>query len=184
MRIISGVNKGMKLISPPDESVRPTIDRIKEAAFNMMQFSVENALFLDMFSGSGQMGIEAVARGAVQAWMFDTSASSMRVIKQNVDKARFADKCVLKQGSYISLLSMHDRPVFDLVYIDPPFGQNIFAEALEFTVNNGIVRESGMIIIETPKGTPLPESIGCFKAKTKNYGQISLTAYRADEKEL
>ena len=184
MRIISGINKGMKLISPPDESVRPTIDRIKEAAFNMMQFYVENAVFLDMFSGSGQMGIEACARGAECAYMFDTSAQSMRVMRENVKKTGFENKCILKQGSYTSLLSMHDRPVFDLVYIDPPFGMNIFTEALNFITDNGLIRDSGMIIVETPKGTALPERIGKFMAKTKNYGQISLTAYKINEEEL
>ena len=72
----------------------------------------------------------------------------------------------------------------DLVYIDPPFGMNIFTEALNFITDNGLIRDSGMIIVETPKGTPLPERIGKFMAKTKNYGQISLTAYKINEEEL
>lgn len=184
MRIISGVNKGMKLVSPPDESVRPTIDRIKEAAFNIMQFSVENSRFLDMFSGSGQMGIEACARGAEEVWMFDPSASSMKVIRANVEKAGFADKCILKQSSYTSLLAGANKPVFDLAYIDPPFGEDLFEAALEFLFGNGFIAPGGTVIVETPKGKKLPEAYGRFKAKVKNYGQIALTVYRADEEEL
>lgn len=181
MRIISGVNKGMKLLSPQGEDVRPTIDRIKEAAFNIMQFSLENSVFLDMFSGTGQMGIEALARGASKAYFFDPSAASMKVIKANVEKTGFASKAVLRQASYSSLLGMSPKPKFDLVYIDPPFGADLFEEALNFLVENELVVNGAYILVETPKGTPLPSSIGPFTAKVKNYGQISLTVYKNEE---
>ncbi len=181
MRIISGVNKGMKLLSPAGEDIRPTIDRIKEAAFNIMQFSLENGVFLDMFSGSGQMGIEAIARGASKAYFFDPAASSMRVIKANVEKCGFTEKAVLRQSSYTALAGMSPKPKFDLVYIDPPFDTNLFEDALNFLVDNELVVDGAVIIVETPKGHPLPPKVGCFSAKVKNYGKLSLTVYRNEE---
>lgn len=181
MRIISGVNKGMKLLSPMGEDIRPTIDRVKEAAFNIMQFSLENGVFLDMFSGTGQMGIEAIARGAAKAYFFDPSASSMKVIKANVEKCGFSEKAVLRQSSYIALAGMAPKPKFDLVYIDPPFASNLFEDALSFLVENELVVNGAIIIVETPKGKALPEKVGDFTAKTKHYGQISLTIYKNEE---
>lgn len=181
MRIISGKNKGMKLFSPVGEDIRPTIDRVKEAAFNIMQFSLENSVFLDMFSGTGQMGIEAIARGASKAYFFDPSLASMKVIKANIEKSGFGDKAVVRQSSYSALMGMAPGPKFDLVYIDPPFNSNLFEEALNFLVENGLVVNGAVIIVEAPKGQKLPEKVGDFTAKTKNYGQITLTVYRNEE---
>jgi len=181
LRIISGVNKGMKLISPIGDAVRPTIDRIKEAAFNIMQFELENGRFLDMFSGSGQMGIEALARGCNEAWFFDPDKAAMSVIKSNIQKTGFGDRAVVKQSSYQALTSAVPKPVFDLAYIDPPFGMNVFEEAITFLINNGFMAPGGIIIVETPKGTKLPDKIGDFENKVKNYGQISLNIYRIRE---
>lgn len=181
MRIISGVNKGMKLLSPAGDAVRPTIDRIKEAAFNIMQFELENGRFLDMFSGSGQMGIEALARGCNEAWFFDPDKASMAVIKSNITKTGFGDRAVVKQSSYQALRTVSPKPIFNLAYIDPPFGMNMFEEALTFLIDNEFMAPSGIIIVETPKGTVLPEKVGKFENRVKSYGQISLNIYKVRE---
>lgn len=181
MRIISGTNRGMKLFSPSNDKIRPTADMVKEAAFNIIQFSVENSRFLDMFSGTGQMGIEALSRGAQKAWFFDSSPEAVKLIKQNISKAGFENRAEVFCASYESLLTKVPKPVFDLVYIDPPFADGVFAKALDFLTGNGLLIDGATVIVESPKDTPLPERSGSFTIKRRNYGRISLSVYRNEE---
>ena len=131
MRVISGSLRGLRLAPPSGDRVRPTLDRVKEAAFNIIQFSVPGGRFLDMFAGSGQMGIEALSRGAASAWFFEPDAAAFRLLRGNVGRLPGGLDARLYQAPYARLAQLAPKPVFDVAYIDPPFGGGLFLEALD-----------------------------------------------------
>jgi 16S rRNA (guanine966-N2)-methyltransferase len=122
----------MRLLSPTGESVRPTLDRIKEAAFNIIQFELEGSVFLDMFSGSGQIGIEALSRGADKVYFFEPDSVAYRVLSQNLEKVNIPDSVFSYQAPFRKLGGIAPKPVFDIVYIDPPFAAGLYEESIRF----------------------------------------------------
>ena len=142
MRVISGSLRGLRLAPPSGDRVRPTLDRVKEAAFNIIQFSVPGGRFLDMFAGSGQMGIEALSRGAASAWFFEPDAAAFRLLRGNVGRLPGGLDARLYQAPYARLAQLAPKPVFDVAYIDPPFGGGLFLEALaDGAVTCGLPRD-------------------------------------------
>ena len=181
MRVISGSLRGLRLAPPSGDRVRPTLDRVKEAAFNIIQFSVPGGRFLDMFAGSGQMGIEALSRGAASAWFFEPAAAAFRLLRGNVGRLPGGLDARLYQAPYARLAQLAPKPVFDVAYIDPPFGGGLFLEALDFLIGGGYISAGGTVVCEAPRGTPLPPQLGPFAAKVRSYGKISLYVYTRNE---
>lgn len=177
MRVIAGIAGGRKLETPEDMLVRPTTDKVKEALFSSIQFEIEGRAVLDLFSGSGQLGIEALSRGASSAVFVDSSEKSISLIKRNVERCSFKAN-IVKQDSlaYISTTSS----VFDIAFLDPPYSVGLLQKALLLVSER--MNKSGVIIAENPCNEELPEMVGDFKlVRQKKYGKLQLSFYRFKE---
>ena len=181
MRVITGACRGRRLVSPKGDDVRPTTDNVKESVFSIIQFSVEGRSFLDAFAGSGQMGIEALSRGAKRAVFVDNSRSSLDVVRKNLELTGLkASSQVIAADTLSYLSSCRER--FDIAFLDPPYKQGLLQNALELlpSVMNG----SGYIICEHSSDEKLPERIGSFMIKKcYKYGKIMITVYSGEDVE-
>lgn len=180
MRVITGTARGRRLITLEGEDVRPTTDRVKEALFSIIQFETEGRKVLDLFAGSGQLGIEALSRGAKSAVFVDLSKKSVEVVKQNLESTGLGKNAiVLNTDSIAFAASRADR--YDVAFLDPPYRTGLLQKALPLTAN--IMNEGGVIVCEAPFDEELPETAGGFKmTKEYKYGKIKLVTYRFEEK--
>ena len=130
MRVITGSARGRRLETLEGEDVRPTTDRVKEAVFSIIQFETEGRVFLDLFAGSGQMGIEALSRGADSAYFVDNSKKSVETVKRNLKTTRLEDRAKVFQMDYRSFLAANSKS-FDIVFLDPPYKTGALQDSLE-----------------------------------------------------
>ena len=176
MRIITGSARGMTLISPKGDNVRPTTDMAKEGMFSSIQFEIEGARVLDLFCGSGQLGLEALSRGAAYAVFCDADAGSVAVTRQNAEKTGFADRCRILRTEYGEYLKLAGKAgeKFDLVFVDPPYDKNLAAEVVKRLWKNGLLNEGAAVICETDN-PDLQEELeageGVQKVKRYKYGR-------------
>ncbi len=179
MRVITGEARGRKLITLEGDDVRPTTDRVKESIFNIIQFDVEGAYVLDLFAGSGQLGIEALSRGAKHCTFVDASNRSIEVVKQNLKTVGFEKRASVFCGDgkmYITL----SRDKFDIALLDPPYNKKIIDSVLPFVAEK--MTENGVILCESELREELPETAGEFsKHREYKYGKIKITAYRKNK---
>lgn len=176
MRVITGTARGRKLETLSGEDVRPTTDMVKESVFSIIQFQVQGRMFLDLFAGSGQMGIEAISRGAKGAYFIDLRKDAVSVIRKNLASVGFEDKAQVRCADSIGFLS--SCPVnFDVAFIDPPYRKGLASKALELLPS--VMNQGGVIICETALEEELPESAGEFLLdRTYRYGKIKISTYR------
>lgn len=176
MRVITGIARGKNLKTLDGNDVRPTSQKVKEAVFSAIQFDIEGRRVLDLFAGSGQLGIEALSRGAKSAVFVDNSTASIRIIKQNIESTGFENSSKVYMSDYSSFTAM-SRDTFDIVFLDPPYKQGILVPALKSVLP--LMSDYGIIICEYPCEVEMPESIGGFAvAKTYRYGKINVSVYR------
>lgn len=176
MRIITGKARGKHLLALEGRDVRPTTDRVKESLFNIIQFEVEGRRFLDLFAGSGQVGLEAVSRGAREAVLVDSAKESIDVIRKNVENTDLSEQVRVVQSSFDGYLLRNDGK-FDIAFLDPPYGTGLLQQALPMTAER--MQKGGTIICEHPVGENMPEAAGDFlRTRTYKYGKIMLTFYR------
>lgn len=150
MRVISGIAKGTILYSLDGNTTRPTLDRVKEALFNIIQNNIYNAYVLDLFAGSGSLGIEALSRGANKAIFCDKSNNAIEIIKKNIEKTHIENKSQLIKQNYKKALQMLEgKYKFDLIFIDPPYADNIAVDAVSEIIEKDLLSEDGIIILET-----------------------------------
>lgn len=181
MRIITGTMRGKKLITPEGEAVRPTSDRVKEALFDILQFRIEGRRFLDLFAGSGQIGLEALSRGAAQAVLVDSSRASQQVIEKNVRAAGFGDRARLVPMDFASFLQS-DPGTYDIAFLDPPYRAGLLQQALPLAAER--MNPGGIIVCEHPREEVLPETAGEFaRYRQYRYGKVMLTSFCRAEKE-
>ena len=181
MRVITGSCRGRKLVSPTGDDVRPTTDNVKESVFSIIQFSVEGRSFLDAFAGSGQMGIEALSRGASGAVFVDNSRRSLEVVRKNLGLTGLAQKARVVNADTLSYLSSCMEK-FDIAFLDPPYREGLLQNALELLPQ--VMNESGYIICEHPADEELPQRTGDFIIKKSyRYGKIKITVYSGDKVE-
>ncbi len=174
MRVITGTARGRKLQEPKDASVRPTTDMVKEAIFSIVQFDVPGRRVLDLFAGTGQLGIEALSRGARECVFVDNSRASLALVRKNLELCHMTAQVV--QADALEYLARCGR--FDLVFIDPPYHAKLYGDILSAVFLFDILNEGGIIIVESMRGEPLPEASGPYaRGKTYSYGKISLTLY-------
>ena len=148
MRVISGKARGTKLNSIESLSTRPTLDRVKESLFNIIQNDIKDANVLDLFAGSGALGIECLSRGARFSVFCDNNAESIKMIKQNLDKTHLTENAKVINKSYESCLNtLNDK--FDLIFLDPPYKLDIAVKALKIILDKNILNNNGLVIIET-----------------------------------
>lgn len=179
MRIITGKARGKRLLTLEGRDVRPTTERIKESLFNIIQFDIEGRRFLDLFAGSGQVGLEAVSRGARCAVLVDSAKESIAVIQQNVKNTGLGEAVEVVQTTYDSYLR-RDEGKFDLAFLDPPYGTGLLQAALPMVASR--MNPGGTVICEHPVDEAVPETASDFqKVRDYKYGKIMLTIYRHKE---
>lgn len=181
MRVITGLARGRRLKTLPGNDVRPTSDRVKEGLFSSLQFDIEGRRFLDLFAGSGQMGIEALSRGCESCVFVDASKESIKIIKENVSACGFDDKSRIVHGDSLSFL-MTQSGSFDIAFLDPPYKADLLTKALNGVTK--IMSPYGTVICEHPFDITLPDSVNGFKSvKVYNYGKIRLTVYKKENED-
>ena len=174
MRVITGSAKGRRLKTPAGDDVRPTAERVKEALFSIIQFDIEGRRVLDLFAGSGQLGIEALSRGAKSAVFVDSSKTSVKLTEENLSITGFtANAKVVCSDSLAWLASCRDT--FDVVMLDPPYAAGLGQKLLEAVPR--IVARGGIITFETPADC-LPGELEGFDTSVYRYGRTWLTVYR------
>lgn len=171
LRVIAGSARSLKLKTPSGMDTRPTTDRIKETLFNMLQTDVADAVFIDLFSGSGAIGIEALSRGARKGYFVDNNTEAINCIRENVTFTKFESKAViLKQDCFTALNQITEKQA-DLIFMDPPYGKQYEQKALELLRDKPYVTDETLIIIEAGLDTELVnlEELGFEITKVKKY---------------
>lgn len=184
VRVISGTAKGMKLRTVDSQKTRPTLDRVKEAMFSMIQFSIPGALVLDLFSGNGSLGIEALSRGAAGALLNDYDPVCVQTIRGNLIHTGFSGKAELLQLDYREALQACRRRklLFDLILLDPPYRHMLVPSALCSEAAGAIMQEGGLAVAEHDRGETMEAQYGIFrKVKTKYYGTVGVSVYIAEK---
>lgn len=177
MRVVSGKARGTKLFSPKDYNVRPTADRIKESLFNILQPIVYESIVLDLFSGSGAIGIEFISRGSEKAFLVDNSKDSIDIITKNVKKCNFEDSIEIMNLDFEeSILKFSRRGIkFDYVFMDPPYGKYQLSKLVNLIFNGNVLKKSGIIIIESDHEDILEiNELQVKILKEKTYGRTKL----------
>lgn len=177
MRVITGTARGKRIITlPGDDIVRPTPERVKEGMFSAIQFDIEGRRILDLFAGCGQLGIEALSRGAEKATFVDASEQSLGVIRKNLDNTGFTDKARVIRSDFASFTAT-SRDIFDIVFIDPPYKAMLFEKAV--AAIEPILSDYGMVLCEHPSEVSLPEKIGgLVLSRSYRYGKVSVELYK------
>lgn len=176
MRIISGTARGRKLQEPDGRKIRPTTDKVKESVFNIIQFDIEGRKALDLFAGSGQLGIEALSRGAAFCTFVDKAPDSLRLVRTNIKAAGFEENALIVAGDGLGFLGSGEK--FDLIFLDPPYDTDLLEKALESVNKFDILRENGIMVCESQREKALPELTEPYHLlKEYNYGKIKITTY-------
>lgn len=178
MRVIAGKARGVQLKSPDGMSTRPTIDRVKEALFSIIQFDIPGTTVLDLFGGTGQLGIEAISRGAKSAVFVDSQDKACRTILENLKRAHVSEQGRVVRRDYLDYLNSCQEK-FDIIFLDPPYAEVYLETALKRITEIDILRSGGIIVAEHPLGKDLLfEFDGFTRSKDYKYGKVVLTFYR------
>lgn len=179
MRIITGLARGVKLQTLEGDATRPTAERVKEALFSMIQFELEDAHVLDLFAGSGQLGLEALSRGAEKAVFTDISGDATAIIKANAQKTRLFEKCRVLTMDYKDYIrAAKDKYKFDFIFIDPPYAMKLIPDVLRKISDADILSDDGIIVCESEDGEVLTDDkLNEYYEiiKEAKYGRIYLT---------
>lgn len=164
MRIITGRARGIKLDTLEGDMTRPTSERAKMAIFSSLQFELEGRRVLDLFAGSGQMGLEAVSRGAAHAVLVDQSKDAVKIITKNAEKTRLAEDCTVICSDFSEFLRQRrGKEPFDIVFIDPPYAMKACKAAVEAVLDNRLLKPHGFLVLES--GEPDPLGVGTLLAE-------------------
>lgn len=176
MRVISGTNRGQKLLGPKDSRSRPTEDKIKEAVFNIISPIKDSCLVVDLFACTGSIGIEFLSRGARKVYFSELKYDNIRIMKENLEKTRFLDKSVILKGHFQKNLDLINEDI-DYVYIDPPYASDYYTKSLDF-ISKSEFFKSSKIIVESDKYDDFSEEFDnlqlIFKRK---YGKKEISIY-------
>ncbi len=187
MRIITGRAKGIRLKTLEGDATRPTAERVKEAVFSMIQFDLEGREVLDLFAGSGQMGLEAVSRGAKHAVLVDRSKDAIRVIEENVAKTKLAADCSVCLSDCMDYIHRNRKKKFDIIFIDPPYASGLYPTVLEALNEYDMLKPTTMIVCEGDMENLLSQypslsSVYCSK-KISKYSRTVITILVPIQKE-
>ena len=173
MRVISGSARGKKLLCAEGLDVRPTLDRVKESIFNMIAFDLPEKNVLDLFSGSGALGIEALSRGAQSCTFIDKSAQSVNITKKNLEATHLLDSASVLNCDSIDFLKNTDKK-FDIIFIDPPYESDLYEKSLNAIKESGILADDGFIVLEYDATTPNFSADNFSIIKEKHYGRVTI----------
>jgi len=177
LRIISGKLKGRRLNTPRDNQIRPTTDKVKESIFNMLMPYIEDAVVIDLFSGTGNLGLEAISRGAKHCYFGDKARESLLLTKGNIQYCEVENQSTLISGEFERVLErIHQKT--DVIFLDPPYKAGLLENCLKKIEESEILSEDGVIVIEHGKQEILEDQIGIFtKIKEKRYGTILVSLF-------
>jgi len=174
MRIITGTARGRKLKTPENYDIRPTGDNVKESMFNIIQFDIEGRRVLDLFAGTGQLGIECLSRGAESAVFIDQSREAVKIVRENL-KTCGLSATVLQEDA---IAFLKHCGTFDLIFVDPPYDSGLYEPVLKQINLVDILSDGGIIVCEARRETALPEMTApYYKRKEYNYGKVKLGIY-------
>ena len=180
MRVISGKARGVNLKTPEGLLTRPTIDRVKEALFSIINFDIPTSNVLDLFGGTGQLGIEALSRGAKSAVFVDQREDACKLIKENLRRTKLEQDAKVVRMDYLDYLK-RNKDKFDIIFLDPPYAEVFLENALKCITEIDILQSGGIIVAERPLGKDLPWDFeGYTRSKDYKYGKVLLTIYRKD----
>ena len=177
MRIISGTARGTKLYTLEGQATRPTLDRVKESLFNIIQNKIPNSIFLDLFSGSGAIGLEAASRGAEKVILCDKSKDAINIINKNIEKTHLREKTEIYNLDYELVLKTKIKKHIDIVYIDPPYDSDFAIKSIKQIVENNLIDENSIMIIETDNDKKLLENLKKIEVEItdkRKYGRAVL----------
>lgn len=179
MRVISGTARGTKLDTIDSKNTRPTLDRVKESFFNIIQKDIEKSVVLDLFAGSGSIGIEFISRGSKKVYLCDKSHEATNIIKKNLQKTRFTESAVVINKDYKKCLKglSEENIKFDIIFLDPPYNANIAIDAVKTILSLNLLNEKGKIIIETDQDKRELEGLKELNLNLydcRKYGRVSL----------
>jgi 16S rRNA (guanine966-N2)-methyltransferase len=185
LRVISGEARGRRLKVPVDDSIRPTADRTKETLFQMIDREIQEARVLDLFAGTGNLGIEALSRGARQVLFVDKASGAVAIIKENLSLVDFHRRSEVWQEDVFSALIRLKRigRQFDLVFSDPPYDRQLTERPLHLLAHGNLVEEAGLVVVEHHRKDRLPERAGTLRrSDERRFGDTVLTFYRQKAK--
>jgi len=178
MRVITGKARGVQLKTPDGMQTRPTADRVKEAMFSSIQFDIPGAKVLDLFGGTGQLGIEALSRGASQAVFVDAGEAACRLIKENLKRTRLDTQGRVVRSDYLDYLE-HCKDKFDIIFLDPPYAEVYLETSLNRILEIDILQTNGIIVTERPLGKELIFSVeGLDRSRDHKYSKTLVTIFR------
>lgn len=180
MRVITGKARGVALKTPDGLATRPTADRVKEALFSVINFEIPGTSVLDLFGGTGQLGIEALSRGANSAVFVDASDAACKLIKENLRRTKMESQGKVVRSDYLAYLRGCNTK-FDIIFLDPPYAEVFLENALNCITEIDILQTGGIIVAERPLEKPiLPDFDGYSRSKDYKYGKTLVTLYRKD----
>lgn len=180
MRVITGKARGVQLKTPDGMQTRPTADRVKEALFSIINFDIPGARVLDLFGGTGQLGIEALSRGAKSAVFVDAREDACKLIRENLKRTKLEDSGKVVRSDYLDYLR-RSKEKFEIIILDPPYAEVFLENALKCITEIDILQTGGIIVAERPLEKELPfEFEGFTRSKDYKYGKTLLTLYRKD----
>lgn len=180
MRVITGKARGVVLKTPDGMATRPTADRVKEALFSIIQFDIPGANVLDLFGGTGQLGVEALSRGAKSAVFVDEREDACQLIKENLKRTKMENLGKVIRSDYKAFIK-NTGEKFDIILLDPPYAEIFLENSLKMITEIDILQSGGIIVTERPFGKELPWSFeGYTRSKDYKYGKTLLTLYRKE----
>jgi 16S rRNA (guanine966-N2)-methyltransferase len=180
LRIITGAYKGRRLFTPSNDKIRPTSDKVKESIFNMIAHYTEDVIIADLFCGSGNLGIEALSRGARKAYFIDKARESITLTKKNIEYCNASAQSVLLLSDAEKALDrIHEK--VDIFFLDPPYKSGVLIPCIEKIARLDLLADNGIIVVEHGFDEPLPATIGSYmRLKDKRYGKIIIEVYAKD----
>lgn len=184
VRIIAGKARGRKLIPPATMETRPTLDRVKESMFSIIQNYIPDAVVVDVFAGTGSLGLEAASRGAKEVYLVDRSKDAFSLLKQNIENLKFEDTCyALNKDSYEALRYLSDKnKVFDIIFIDPPYCKEMIPEAIKIIYDKKMLSKDGIIVTKIDSIEEIYEGYEEISLiKSRKYGNTTICLYKYEE---
>ena len=180
MRVITGIARGRRLKEPQGLETRPTTDRVKEGIFSSIQFEIEGRRVLDLFGGTGQMGIEALSRGAAHCTFVDLRKEAVGIIRENLKLTGLEGQATVVQGDALAFLT-RCREKYDVIFLDPPYETELLETAIAHIARHDLLNVHGMMIAEHPADKVLPALSAPYRmGRTYRYGKIAVTIYHRD----
>ena len=178
MRVISGSARGAKLKTIDGNDTRPTTDKVKGAIFNILANEIYGKKVLDLYAGSGGLGIEALSRGAELAVFTENSTAAAEIIKKNLEHTKLLDKAKILKNDVFSVIK-NATEKFDLIFLDPPYAKELAGATIKAIAEAKILADGGIIIAETDEGQPVPDRVGDLELYDKRkYGRVNINFYK------